>query len=152
MKCSRSQMAAQWSKAWRVFASSNTGIMGSNPTQGMNVCVRIFCVSFVMCVGSDLAMGWSPVQGVLPNVYRIKKLKRRTRSKKRTVEQYTDGRRTDGWNATDIMSSLTSKKRLIRISRSNNTLKECNVHMTELQATWIFFHFSMTEVLIPVYS
>jgi hypothetical protein len=28
-----------------------------------------------MCVGSGLATGWSPVQGVLPTAYRIKKLK-----------------------------------------------------------------------------
>jgi hypothetical protein len=32
------------SKAWTVFARSNTGILGSNPTRGMNVCVRLFCV------------------------------------------------------------------------------------------------------------
>jgi hypothetical protein len=27
------------SKAWTVFARSNTGIVGSNPSQGMDVCV-----------------------------------------------------------------------------------------------------------------
>jgi hypothetical protein len=27
-----------------VFASSNTGIVGWNPTQCMDVCVRLFCV------------------------------------------------------------------------------------------------------------
>jgi hypothetical protein len=47
-----------------VFVRSNTGIVGSNPTQGMDACLRLFCV----CVGSDLATGWSPVQGVLPTV------------------------------------------------------------------------------------
>jgi hypothetical protein len=31
-------VAAQ-SKAWNVFTSSNIGIVGSNPTQGMDVCV-----------------------------------------------------------------------------------------------------------------
>jgi hypothetical protein len=31
-------VAAQ-SKAWTVFASSNAGIVGSNPTQGVVVCV-----------------------------------------------------------------------------------------------------------------
>jgi hypothetical protein len=30
---------AAWSKAWTIFARSNTGIVGLNPTQGMNVCV-----------------------------------------------------------------------------------------------------------------
>jgi hypothetical protein len=36
-------MAAQ-SKAWTVFARWNTMILGLNPTQVMDVCVRLFCV------------------------------------------------------------------------------------------------------------
>jgi hypothetical protein len=32
------------SKAWIVFARSNSGIMGSNPTQDMDVCECIFSV------------------------------------------------------------------------------------------------------------
>jgi hypothetical protein len=32
------------SKAWTVFARSNAGNMGSNPTQGIDVYVRLFCV------------------------------------------------------------------------------------------------------------
>jgi hypothetical protein len=64
------------SKAWTVFASSNAGIVGSNHTQGMDACV------FILCVGGGLATGWSPVQGVLPTVYRSKKLKKRPRSNK----------------------------------------------------------------------
>jgi hypothetical protein len=71
-----------------VFARSNAGIVDSNPTQGMDVYVRLFCVCIVLCVGSGLATGWSPVQGVLPTVYRIKKLKKRPRSNKRTVDMY----------------------------------------------------------------
>jgi hypothetical protein len=65
---------AAWSKAWTAFARSNTGIVGSNPTWGMDVCVHLFCVFVLSCVGSGLAMGWSLIQGVLPTVYRIKKL------------------------------------------------------------------------------
>jgi hypothetical protein len=42
-------VAAQ-SEPWTVFACSNAGIVGSNPTQGMDVCVRLFCV-YVLCVG-----------------------------------------------------------------------------------------------------
>jgi hypothetical protein len=75
---------SQWSRglrAWTVFARSNSGIMGTNPTRGMDVCVRLFYVCVVLYVGSGLATGWSPVQGVLPTVYRIKKLKKPTRSK-----------------------------------------------------------------------
>jgi hypothetical protein len=67
------------SKAWTVFARSNTGVMGSNPTRNMDVCVRLFYVCVVLCVGSGFATGWSPVQRVLPFVYRIKKVKKRTR-------------------------------------------------------------------------
>jgi hypothetical protein len=63
------------STAWIVFARSNTGIAGSNPTRGMDICVRLFCVCVVLCVGSGLATGWHPVQEVLPNVYRLKNWK-----------------------------------------------------------------------------
>jgi hypothetical protein len=68
-------------KAWTVFASSNTGIVGSNPIRDMDVCVRLCCVC-VLCVGSGLVTDWSPVQGLLPTAYRIKKLKRRPRPNK----------------------------------------------------------------------
>jgi hypothetical protein len=59
------------SKAWTVFARSNAGIVGSNPTQGMDVlcvCMCLFCVCVVLCLGSGLATGWSLVQGALPAV------------------------------------------------------------------------------------
>jgi hypothetical protein len=36
--------AALRSKAWTVFGRSNPGIVNSNPTWGMDVCVRLFCV------------------------------------------------------------------------------------------------------------
>ena len=50
----------------------------------MSVCVYSVCV--VLCVVSDIATGWSPVQGVLPSVYMIKKLKKRPRPNKMVVE------------------------------------------------------------------
>jgi hypothetical protein len=53
-----------------VCARSDAGIVGSNPTRGMDVCVRLFCVCVVLCVGSGLATGLSLVQGVLPSVYK----------------------------------------------------------------------------------
>jgi hypothetical protein len=59
-------------KAWTIFTRSNAGFVGSNLIQGMDVCVCLFCVYVVLCVGSGLVTGWSPVQGVLPTVYRIK--------------------------------------------------------------------------------
>jgi hypothetical protein len=46
----------------------------------MSACLYSVCV--VLCVGSGLATGWSPVQGVLLTVYGIKKLKKRPRSTK----------------------------------------------------------------------
>jgi hypothetical protein len=61
--------------AWTVFTRSNAGIVGSNPTQGMNVCLRFFCVYVVLCVDSGLALGWSPFQVVLPPVHRLRNWK-----------------------------------------------------------------------------
>jgi hypothetical protein len=78
-------MAAPY-KAWTLVARSNAGIVGSDPTQGMDVSVRLFYVCVVLCLGSGLAMGSSGVQGVLSTVYRIKKLKKGPRSNKRAVE------------------------------------------------------------------
>jgi hypothetical protein len=46
------------SKAWTDFARSNAGIVASNPTQGMDICV--YSVFVLSCVGSGLATGWSP--------------------------------------------------------------------------------------------
>jgi hypothetical protein len=49
-------VAAQ-SKASIVFAHWNAGIVVSNPTQVMDVCVRLFSVCVALCVGSGLATG-----------------------------------------------------------------------------------------------
>jgi hypothetical protein len=46
------------SKAWHVFASSNTAIVDSNPSQGLDVCVYSLFV-----LGSGHATGWSPSKG-----------------------------------------------------------------------------------------
>jgi hypothetical protein len=57
------------SRAWNIFGLLNTGIVDSNPIRGADVCVSpVFVLS---CVGSGLATGWSPSQGVLPTVYKI---------------------------------------------------------------------------------
>jgi hypothetical protein len=46
------------SDARTVFSRSNTGIVvGSNPTRVMDVCVCLFRVCVVLCVGSGLATG-----------------------------------------------------------------------------------------------
>jgi hypothetical protein len=61
---------ADRSEACTVFARSKAGIVGSNPTQGMDVwCVcGFFCVCVVLCLVRGLATSWSPVQGVLQSV------------------------------------------------------------------------------------
>jgi hypothetical protein len=67
-------VAAQ-SKAWTVFAHPNTGIMSSNPTWGMDVCLRLFRVCVVLRAGSGLATGWLSVLWVLPTVYGLRNWK-----------------------------------------------------------------------------
>jgi hypothetical protein len=65
------------SKAWTIFARSESGIVVSYPTQGMDVwyVYAFFCVYVVLCLGSGLATGQSLVQGVLPSVKWLKRLK-----------------------------------------------------------------------------
>jgi hypothetical protein len=41
--------------ALTLFARSSAGIVGSNPTRGMDACVRLFLVYVVLCAGSGLA-------------------------------------------------------------------------------------------------
>jgi hypothetical protein len=51
----------------RALEGMYTGVVGSNPTRDIDVCVRsVFVLS--------CAAGWSPAQGVLPTLYMIKKL------------------------------------------------------------------------------
>jgi hypothetical protein len=76
----------------------------SSPARTLGLCVRIpleawmsvcvYSVCVVLCVGSGLAMCWSPVQGVLQTVYRITKLKKAARVQQRGVKPQTD-RQTD---------------------------------------------------------
>jgi hypothetical protein len=68
------------SRAWTVFARSNTGIVGSNPT--LKAWISVLC-AFILCVGRGLATGWSPIQGVLRTVYRIK-----AKAQQRAVEPW----------------------------------------------------------------
>jgi hypothetical protein len=58
---------SQWPrglKAWSDFARSNAGIVGSNPSQGMEVCACVYSTS----VGNGLATGWSPVHILLSQI------------------------------------------------------------------------------------
>jgi hypothetical protein len=70
---------SQWPRSLRYEPSSPARTLGSwvrIPLEAwMSVCVYSVCI--VLCVGSGLMTGWSPDQGVLLTVYRIKKLKKR---------------------------------------------------------------------------
>jgi hypothetical protein len=56
-------MAAQ-SKARTAFDCSNTGIIGSNPARGMDVCLRFLCVVLIPRPGSPTKMSrWFIVIG-----------------------------------------------------------------------------------------
>jgi hypothetical protein len=60
---------ASQSKTRNIFSRLNTGIVGSNPTRGMDVYVSSVLV--LSCVGSAPAKAWSPVHGALPTVDKI---------------------------------------------------------------------------------
>jgi hypothetical protein len=47
------------SRAWTVFARLNAGIVGSKPTQGMNICVLLFCFRCSVC-------RQRPYEGLIP--------------------------------------------------------------------------------------
>jgi hypothetical protein len=67
------------SEAWNVFARSNTEIVDSNLTEGMDVCLRLFC----LCCQRRAD---PPSKESYLTVYRIKKPKKRPRSNKKIVE------------------------------------------------------------------
>jgi hypothetical protein len=48
------------SEAWTVFVRSNNGVVGSNPTEDMDVYARLLCVCVALCVGSGAATADPP--------------------------------------------------------------------------------------------
>jgi hypothetical protein len=69
---------SQWPRDLRHEPSPPSRTLGSwvrIPIEAWMSVVHLLCVCVVVCVVSGLATGWSPVQGVLPSVYRIKKPK-----------------------------------------------------------------------------
>jgi hypothetical protein len=61
---------AERSKVCTVFARSEDGIVGSIPYKAwmFGMCMCLFCVCVVLCLGRGLATSRSPVRGVLPSV------------------------------------------------------------------------------------
>jgi hypothetical protein len=61
---------SQWLRGLRheVFARSNSAVMDSNPSEGMDICGRVYPVYVVLYIGSALATGLSLGQGALPSV------------------------------------------------------------------------------------
>jgi hypothetical protein len=52
----------------------------------MDVYVRLFCVCVVLCAGSGFTMGLSPVQGVLPTVYKDQETEKAAKAQQRPAE------------------------------------------------------------------
>jgi hypothetical protein len=65
---------SQWPRGLRREMSSPARILGSWVRIPFEAWMFVYVYS-VFVLGSGLATGWSPVQGVLPTVYGIKKLK-----------------------------------------------------------------------------
>jgi hypothetical protein len=75
------------SKVWAIFI--RTGIVPSNPTRFIYVCVRLFYVCVVLCVGRGFATGWSPVKGVLIWIKKLKERPKSSRAVKPCIDTYT---------------------------------------------------------------
>jgi hypothetical protein len=66
---------AAWSEEWTVFACSNAWIVHSKPTRGVYVIVRLFSICVVLSIDRGFATDSSPIQGVLPCMYRLRNWK-----------------------------------------------------------------------------
>jgi hypothetical protein len=76
-----SRCRSQWPRGLRHELSSLARTLGSCVRIPLKawMSVYIYCVFAMFCVGRGLGTGSSPVQEVLPTVYRIKKLRQRPR-------------------------------------------------------------------------
>jgi hypothetical protein len=78
---------SRWPRGLRHELSSLIRTLGSLFRMPLEAWMSVCVYSVVLCVGSGLATGWSPILGILPTVYRIKKLKNGQGPTKRTGEQ-----------------------------------------------------------------
>jgi hypothetical protein len=74
---------SQWLRGLRHEPSSPAPTLGSWARVPLkaSMFVGVYSVFVLSCIGSGLTTGWSSVQGVLPTVYRVKKLKKLATSK-----------------------------------------------------------------------
>jgi hypothetical protein len=105
------------SNVWTIFVRSNAGIVGSNPTKGMDFYVRLFCVYVVLCVGSSLATGWSPVQGVPQSV--LERLRNWRRCQGPTKGCRAMDELMNEWKSCSIMFSIKTPVKLTESLRSS---------------------------------
>jgi hypothetical protein len=101
VKCWSNEMqisVTELSREWTVFSWLNTVVVDSNPTWDKDVCMRVFGV----CVPSGLATGCSSVQGVLPTVHRIKKMKKRPRYSNRAIGLLIINKELLYWNVNSL--------------------------------------------------
>jgi hypothetical protein len=75
---------AERSKTWTVLARSNTGILGSNRSWGMDVCMRLFCVEVDAFRRTDPPSKQSYRPGIGLGNWKLAKIQQKT------VEPYTD--------------------------------------------------------------
>jgi hypothetical protein len=61
------------SKARTIFGRMNAGIVGSNPSRGMDMCMRfsVLCCVVLSCVGRGLASGRSPAKESYKNIKNV---------------------------------------------------------------------------------
>jgi hypothetical protein len=94
---------SQWPRGLRHELSSSVWTLGlcvRVPHEAW--IVRLFCVCVVLCVGCGLAMGWSPVQGVLTTTYRITKTEKAAKAKQGAVKPLMNG-----WPSVVLGAGLT---------------------------------------------
>jgi hypothetical protein len=73
-------------KAWTGFARSNTGIVGSNPTWGMDVCVCVYSVFVLSCV-DVAALRWAdPPSKESYRLYKDQEIEKAAKIQERAVE------------------------------------------------------------------
>jgi hypothetical protein len=134
--------ASARSEVWTVFARLNTGVVGSNPTARMDVCVCLNCIYAVLCASSGLATCVDPPSKLFYWLCKkIKKLKKRPRPKRAVKAQRKKGKRTVWPNYTTghwvpFSSPSTTRRATVDIFGPAST--RASTHSL-LQLSWLWF-------------